>query len=148
MKCEFDRYEDDPDYGPSSTFYYKSGFSLHIVRVLNGIDIRPKINEDWNGICSLISRSDAEVYIWFDCVIDALTRYFSIYGNSPKILVSFKEDMSDESPTFKYIVNAFASIDYTLVRKMKKECGACENLYLMVFKHSTAEEVEQPYDHY
>jgi hypothetical protein len=145
--CAFEKIEPDHDYLPGTTVYYSCGLRVSIVRGLDSIRVRPRLNQDINHLCKQIDGKHPDLSAWFDLVNDAIVRYLESYGGPRTIIVPTNAPKDEEIE--KCIIDRFAKIGYTLNKKMKKDCGDCdENLHLMFFKHSTAEEVEQPYDHY
>jgi len=137
--CAFEKIEPDHDYLPGTTVYYSCGLKVSIVRGLDSIRVRPRLDENINHLCDQINGKHPDISSWFDLVNDAVVRYLDYYGEPQIIIVPTNAPKDEEIE--KNIIDRFAKIGYTLNKKMKKDCGECdENLHLMVFTKGVEQE--------
>jgi|Laugresu1bdmlbsd_1035121.scaffolds.fasta_scaffold41153_1 hypothetical protein len=132
MDCSFDKLLPDPDYLPGTTVYYKCGLKISFVRSVDSITVKPRLDEDISHLCKQISKNASTTFDWFDLVHDAVLRYFEFYGKPDNVIIPTNAPKNQDIE--KNIIDRFKSCGYNLNKKMKKECGECdEDLHLMVF---------------
>lgn len=137
--CAFEKIEEDDNYSPGTTVYYSCGLRVSIVRGVDSIKVRPRLDQDINHLCRKIDGKHPDLFAWLDLVNDAILRYLANYGKPQIIMVPTNAPKDEEIE--KYITDRFIRMGYALNKKMKKECGECdENLHLMFFTKAVEQE--------
>jgi hypothetical protein len=130
-------FEDDPNYAPAVLMKYSCGFVVKAIRSVDTVHFQPHPTQGVSHICNQMRQDDSSVQTFFEMVNDSVKNYIMVNGAPKNIMFSFQNNLSGSPLSEKSIIDRCSELGYTLSKKVKKECGDCnEETYLVVFTNN------------
>jgi hypothetical protein len=130
-------FEDDPNYAPAVLMKYSCGFVVKAIRSVDTVHFQPYPVQGESHICNQMLNNDPSVFSMMDMVKDSIAHYFTLHGKPQNIVLSFQNDLSTTPNYETMVLDRLNELGYTLHKKVKKECGECdEQTHIVVFRNN------------